>query len=210
MRLVLVMIGLLAVAACARDDLTEIPEPLGDFRLGHNVAVVNDPQQGPFSRTATNEQWQAAMTAAVADRFNERRFFGGRYYHIGVAVEGYVLAQPGIPLIYSPKSVLIFSVNFFDDATQTRLNPEPIQITVFEACCTVPLLGSGLTKSADEQMEALSFNAARAIERTMRENADWFGGEAEVLAADDTIVEGNVLIDNPDLIAPPEQAPATN
>lgn len=210
MRKLLVMIGLLALAACARDDLTEQPEPLGDFRLGHNVVFVGEPQQGPFSRTATNAQWEAAMTKAVADRFNETRFFGDRFFHIGVAVEGYVLAQPGIPLVYSPRSVLIFSVNFFEDATQTRLNEEPIQITVFEACCSVPLLGSGLTKSAEEQMEALSFNAARAIERTMRENAQWFGGTPEILDADDTIVTGNVLIEDPDLIAPPQEDPTTN
>ena len=107
----------------------------------------------------------------------------------------------------SPRSVLIFSVNFYDDATRTRLNAEPIQLTVFEACCTVPILGSGLTKTKEEQMEALSFNAARAVERTMRENAQWFGGVAEELAADDTIRSGNVLVDDPDLIAPAETAP---
>ena len=147
------------------------------------------------------------MTTAVADRFNETRFFGDKYFHLGIAVEGYVLAYPGIPLVYSPRSALIFSVNFFEDSTQTKLNDEPIQLTVFEPCCTVPFLGSGYTRSAEQQMEGLSFNAARAVERTMRENADWFGGTPEVLEADDTILEGNVLVDNPDLIAPAEEAP---
>ena len=56
-------------------------------------------------------------------------------------------------------------------------------------------------------MEGLSFNAARAIERKMRENADWFGGVPEVLANDETILEGNVLIDNPELVAPAEPLP---
>lgn len=210
MRILVALIGLVALTACARDDLTEMPEPLGFFRLGHNVVLVNDPQQGPFSRTVTDAEWEAAMTTAVADRFNETRFFGQKFYHVGVAVEAYILAQPGIPLVYSPRSVLIFTVNFFDDETQQKLNPEPIQLTVFEACCTVPLLGSGLTKSAEEQMEALSFNAARGIERTMRENAEWFGGTSETLADDSTIVQGNVLVDNPDLVAPTEDAPATN
>jgi hypothetical protein len=32
--------------------------------------------------------------------------------------------------------------NFFEDSTQTKLNDELIQITVFEPCCTIPPLGS--------------------------------------------------------------------
>ncbi len=209
MRILLAMIGLLALTACGgiRDDLAETPEAIGFFRLGHNIAVVNEPVQGPFSRTVTDEQWQTAMTTAVGDRFNETRFFGDKFYHIGVAVEAYVLAQPGIPLIYSPRSVLIFSVNFFEDSTQTKLNVEPIQITVFEPCCSIPFVGTGFTRSAEAQMEGLSFNAARAIERTMRENADWFGGTPEVLPEDDTILTGNVLEDNPELVAPQETPP---
>jgi hypothetical protein len=210
MRIVLATIGFLTLTACGgiRDDLVTTPDAVGMFRLGHNIAVVNEPVKGPFSRTVTDEQWQDAMTTAVGDRLGEARFFGDKFYHVGVAVEGYVLAYPGIPLVYSPKSVLIFSVNFFEDSTQNKLNDEPIQLTVFEPCCTVPFLGSGYTRSADEQMEGLSFNAARAIERTMRENADWFGGSPEVLPEDNTILEGNVLEDNPELIAPDQVPPA--
>lgn len=210
MRIFVALMGLALLAACGgvRDELTETPDPIGAFRLGHNIAVVNEPVQGPFSRTVTDDAWQAAMTTAVADRLGEARFFGDKFYHVGVAVEAYVLAYPGVPLVYSPKSVLIFSVNFFEDATQTKLNDEAIQITVFEPCCTVPLLGSGFTRSADEQMEGLSFNAARAIERTMRENANWFGGTPEILEADETIRIGNVLEDNPELVAPEQEPPA--
>ncbi|HCP82033.1 MAG TPA: hypothetical protein DIT67_10745 [Octadecabacter sp.] len=210
MRILVALMGLALLTACggARDDLAETPDAIGAFRLGHNIAVVNEPVQGPFSRTVTNDEWQAAMTTAVADRLGEARFFGDKYYHVGVAVEAYVLAYPGVPLVYSPKSILIFSVNFFEDSTQTKLNDEAIQITVFEPCCTVPFLGSGFTRSADEQMEGLSFNAARAIERTMRENADWFGGTPEVLEADETIRAGNVLEENPELVAPDQEPPA--
>lgn len=209
MRHALALFGLILLTACGgvRDDLSQTPDPLGAFRLGHNIAVVNDPVRGPFSRPASNEDWQAAMTAAVENRLGQSRYFGDQFYHVGVAVEGYVLGYPGVPLVYSPKSVLIISVNFFEDATQTKLNDEAIQLTVFEPCCSVPLLGSGFTRSAEEQMEGLAFNAARAIERTMRQNAQWFGGTPEVLSADETIVEGNVLRDNPELIAPQQQAP---
>ena len=86
--------------------------------------------RGPFSRTVTDDEWQAAVVTAVEDRLGEARYFGDKYFHVGVAVEGYVLAYPGVPLVYSPKSILIFSVNFFEDATQTKLNDEAIQLTV--------------------------------------------------------------------------------
>ena len=210
MRKIVALVGLAFLTACGgiRDDLSVVPEPIGMFLLGHNIAVVDEPVQGPFSRTVSDDEWQAAMTTAVGDRLGEARFFGDKYYHVGVAVEAYVLAYPGIPLVYSPKSVLIFSVNFFEDSTQTKLNDEAIQITVFEPCCTIPFLGSGFTRDKEEQMEGLSFNAARAIERTMRENADWFGGTPEVLPADATIREGNVLEDNPELVAPEQEPPA--
>lgn len=204
------VIALLGLTACGgiRDDLTKTPDPLGEFRLGFNVTVVDEPTRGPFSRPAEDAAWEAAMTTAVADRLSETRYFGDKFFHVGVVVEGYVLAYPGVPLVYSPKTVLIFSVNFFEDATQTKLNDEPIQLTVFSPCCGIPFIPQGFTQTAEEQMEGLAFNAARAIERTMRQNADWFGGTPEVLADDATILQGNVLEDNPDLIAPAQTPPA--
>lgn len=207
MRLISALMAVLMLTACAgRDDLTEMPEPIGTFLLGHNVVVAPNLEKGPLSREASDAEWIAAVTQAVDDRFNNDRFPGSAYFHIGVAVEGYVLAQPGVPLVYTPRSVLIISVNFFEDATQTKLNEEPIQLTIFEPCCA-PIIGSGLARSREEQLEGLAFNAARAIERTMREHADWFGGTAEVLPEDDTIIEGNVLEDNPKLILPEQTAP---
>jgi hypothetical protein len=204
-RLIAALAALALLTACGgiRDDLTGTPEPIGNFLLGHNIAVAETPQKGPLSRDASSEEWIAAMEKAVGDRFS--RYDGDAYYHIAVAIEGYVLALPGIPLVYSPKSVLIFSVTFYRDSTQSKLNPEPIQLTVFEPCCSVPFIGSGLTKSAEQQMEGLTFNAARAIERTMRENGQWFGTASEAQEPDPTIVSGNVLVDNPAAVAPAQQ-----
>lgn len=188
---VLSVLGFLAACGGIRDDLTEQPDAIGNFRLGHNFAVANAPQKGPFSREASDEELGAAVEQAVQDRLG--RYEGGAYYHVAVGIQGYVLAQPGIPLVYSPKSVMIFEVTFFEDATQQKLNEEPIQLTVFEPCCSTPFIGSGLSKSREEQLEGLAFNAARAIERTMRENGIWFGGENEILEADSTIVSGDQM-----------------
>jgi len=203
--LALVMI-VLGLSACGREDLSEAPEPLGSFQLGFAVTVAPNPQLGPFSRSATEEEWVAAMGWAMEERFRGR-FEGGKFTHVAMSVDGYVLAGPGVPLVYVPRSVLIFSVTFWDDATQTKLNAEPIQMTVFEACCDIPILGSGLSKSREEQLEALAFNAARAVERTMRQNGEWFGIASEALEDDPTIVEGDVLADNPELVAPAQTPP---
>ena len=189
------ILSLAALTACGgfRDDLAKAPKPLGNFLLGHNIVVSKEPQKGPFSREASNEEWKEAIKQAVDDRLGSQRFDGNAYFHIGTTVQAYVLAQPGIPVVYAPQSVLMFTVVFFEDATQKQLNPEPIQLTVFEPCCSITLVGSGLTKSREQQLEGLAFNAAKAIERVMRENAEWFGGENEVLPEDDTIIVGNPL-----------------
>jgi len=191
------VLSLAFLTACGgiRDDLADQPEPLGNFLLGHNIVVANAPQMGPLSREATDAEWKAAVETAIADRLGEPRFDGNAYFHIGTTVQGYVLAMPGIPVLYAPQSVLVFSLVFFEDATQKQLNPEPIQLTVFEPCCSIPLVGSGLTKSKEQQLEGLAFNAAKAIEQVMRENGEWFGATNEVLPDDPTIIVGNALED---------------
>lgn len=52
-------------------------------------------------------------------------------------------------------------------------------------------------------MEGLAFNAAKAIERLMRQNGDWFGGAREALDEDPTILSGAQLSE---LIAEEEPA----
>lgn len=190
--------ALLLLTACGgfRDDLSKEPEPIGDYRMGYGLAVAPDPQKGPFTRDATEAEWKAALERSLEERFS--RFEGDTYYHIGVAVEGYVLAQPGIPLLYTPKSTLIFSMNVFEDSTGERLNEERIRLTVFEPCCSIPLLGSGITRSKEEQLEGLSFNAARAVEREMRKHPEWFGG----------VVPEEAVAEAP--AETPEEVPAVN
>ncbi|MBM9596314.1 hypothetical protein [Roseitranquillus sediminis] len=170
------MLGLLA--ACAGQPLEERPEPIGDFRLGHAIALAESPTKGPFSREATPEQLKAAVDSAVRARLG--RYDGDGLYHLGIVVGGYVLAQPGVPIVYQPKSILMLDVTVFDNATQQKLNPEPKRITAFEGLQnTVPILGSGLTRGADEQLANLAEQAAVQIEDWLRENPQWFEPEPE-------------------------------
>ncbi len=163
----------LLLLGCARQEISQTPEPLGDFRLGHAIALAENATQGPFSREATEAELEQAISTALRARLGP--YDGDGLYHIGVNVGGYVLAQPGIPVVYTPKSVLLLDVNVFDNATRKRLNDEPKRIVAFEGLeNTRPLLGSGLTRGKAAQLDNLAFQAARKIEAWLRENPSWF------------------------------------
>jgi hypothetical protein len=173
------------MAACTNpNDLDEAPVDLGDFRLGHNVVVASKMTRGPLSREASQEEWQEALTTAISDRFG--RYEGEKLYHFGVSVEGYVLAQPGIPIVASPNSVLILLVTVWDDAAGAKMNEPPEQITIMETISGNTLFGSGLTQSKEVQMENLSRNASKQIETFLvrrRASAGWFGTAASPTSA---------------------------
>lgn len=173
MRRLAPLFALLLVAACATNDLADAPADLGAFGLGHNIVVADNMQKVPMSREATADEWETALKAAMEDRFG--RYEGDRLYNIGIAVEAYVLAPPGIPVVAAPKSILAITVNVWDDAKGEKLNAEGKQFTIFESLDGESVIGSGLTRTGEQQMEALSFNAAKAVERWFLANPEWFG-----------------------------------
>lgn len=180
MRRFIALISLLLLTACGLPitDLDKTPEPIGDFKLGFAVTNAADPMaKGPLSRDATRQEWMAALKPAFETRF--KRFDGEKYYHIGVTAMGYVLAQPGVPLVLSPKSILIFEVVVIDDATQQLLTPEPEQFTIFERFSSGFLVGSGYTQTREEQIEHLSKAAAHRTEQWLREQPWFYGGQAQ-------------------------------
>ena len=143
---------------------------MGNFRLAFNIVVADSMQQVPPSRGATEEEWIEVLTAEIDRRFGG--YEGDALYHIAIAVDGYSLAPPGIPLVLSPKSILIVSANVWDDAAQAKLHEEPNQITVFEGLSGATILGSGLVRSREEQMQVLARNMARRIQLWMLENPE--------------------------------------
>ncbi|KIN65240.1 hypothetical protein Z945_281 [Sulfitobacter noctilucae] len=177
-RLFAILTCLSILTACnGARDLQDAPVPLGDFNLVHNIAVAPKAQKGPLSRTVSEEVLAKALSDATEERFG--RYNGSRDYHFGMSVEGYVLAQPGIPLVFSPKSILIIKLTVWDDAKNLKLTPEPHTITVLESLDQGPVVGSGYTKSAEEQLKNLSQNAAKQIENFLvKQNKEqgWFNG----------------------------------
>jgi len=166
--------AVLFVAACAAQDLDEPAADLGPFRLGLNIVVADNMQKVPISREATVEEWETGLEKAVENRFGPARYDGDRFYNIGINIDGYALAPPGIPVVAAPKSVVVVSANIWDDANQQLLNTEARQFTIFENLSGESVIGTGLTSTRKQQIEALSYNVAKALEGWFLENPQWF------------------------------------
>lgn len=182
-RLFAVLTSLALLVGCGGSTtLDQPPPPLGDFKLGHNIVVTSKMQKGPISREASQEEWKSTLTAAIDDRFG--RYDGEGLYHLGISVEGYMLAPKGVPVIYTPKSALILNVTVWEDSKARKLNETPFQMTIFETTDKDSVLvGSGWGRDKDEQLVGLSFNATRALENWLveqNEELGWFTPEAKV------------------------------
>lgn len=177
-RAALALTAALALAACSSGrELREERAELGDFYLAHAIVVADNATVGPASRRASAEDWQEVLTEEMRRRFS--RYDGDTLYHLGVSVDGYVLAMPGIPVVAAPKSALILGVTLWDDAAGGKVNERPHRITVLESLSGETVVSSGLTQSAEQQMQNLAENAVLAIENWLASNPDWFPPKPE-------------------------------
>ena len=160
------------LAACAvPDPLGEDLPDMGDFELALTVVVSENAKKIPPSRNATAEQLRAAMTSEVERRFGA--YAGGTGYVIALNIDGYALAPPGIPVVLTPQSILVVSANLWRADPQVKL-AGPEQISTFEGADTL-LLGSGLVKNADEQLQTLCRNMARKVQSWLLRNPTLIG-----------------------------------
>ena len=89
-------------------DRQEPPEPIGDFALGYAVVVGPEMVKGPMSRDGDPEEIITAVKNSLESHFAPLR--GAQLYHVAVKVEGYVLAEAGIPLLVSPQSLSLIHI----------------------------------------------------------------------------------------------------
>lgn len=169
-RIAILLTALWTLVSCTvpTKEVTDPQLDLGDFVLGHNIVVAPDIVKGPLSRDASAEAWIASVKSAIDARLG--RYDGDRLVHLGVNVGGYVLAQPGVPLLMSPKSVLGITVTAWDDRAGGKFNEEPKEIFVLETITGGSLVGTGYTLSAEDQMANLSYNIAKSIEKWLHSN----------------------------------------
>jgi len=192
--------ALAVVAGCSLPaDVNEPQVDMGNFRFGHNIVVVDNPEMGPLSRKQTDEAWKEALVSAMDRRFGG--YEGDKFYHIGMKMDAYVLALPGVPIVFKPKSVLVVTINMWDDAAGEKVNAEPKVFTIFEGVSGETLISSGLTQTKEQQMNKLANNAAKAIQDWILENPQWVGlpplddtlsGETVALPGDATISEATI------------------
>ena len=173
LRSLTLLLGFSLLAACETNDLKKPPVPLGDFVMGHNIAIADTAQVPGISRQATADEWEAAMKQAMVDRFG--RYEGSRIYNFGINIDGYVLAPPGVPVVASPRSALIITVHVFDDATQTELNPGGKQLTMLEGISPESFVGSGWTQTKEQQLARMAYRAALSVQNYLLANPEWLG-----------------------------------
>lgn len=173
------LIGLaLFLAACAEQAPQAVTKaaPVGDFKLGFAVVVAKDAEKGPFSRDATPKEIEDAVHGALVEKFGG--LDGKSFYHIAVGVGAYALAEPGIPLLVSPKSALVADVTLWDDKNKRKINAEPETITIVEGLGAGGVFGSGFSMTREEQLRMLSVLLAEKIEAWIKENEQAFFGDA--------------------------------
>lgn len=210
-RLVALALLPLLTACAGTENLNAPPPPVGDFQLGYVIVVTDKMKQVGPSRDATPEEWKTALEREIRKRTG--RYDGDKLYHLGIAVDGYALAYPGIPVLLNPRSILALSVNVWDDTAQRRINAEPKRITVLEPFSGATLVGSGLTQSSDTQLDNLASAAARQIQDWLEENKAWFTPEAvaarAMLPKMDVGAEAQSAVKAAGAAAKPATAPAT-
>jgi len=200
--------AVLLLAACQTNDLKQPPVPLGNFQMGVNVAITDKMQVPGISRTVTPEEMETAITQAMKDRFAYPRYQGDNLLNFGIYVDGYLLAPPGVPIVLSPASVMIVTLNVFDDSTGRKLTGAGKQLTIIEKGSANTFIGSGLTQTKEKQLEILAYNVAKRVESFLLENPEWLGmTEAEAEAA---LAQSNGTVPPPaaDNGANPVAAPA--
>ena len=196
-----------ALVGCGSGDLNRPPPEIGDVALGYTIVVAKNAQKAGPSRNAEPEEWEAALRDAVVARVGRQD--GEKLYHLGIGVDAYALAVPGIPVVLNPKSVLALSVTLWDDTAQMKVNEEPERLTVFEDLSPETMISSGLTQTREAQIANLSAAAALAIERWLAKNKDWFSAEAvagRALRAELVAQTGGPAAD----VAPQTAAPAAD
>lgn len=173
-RMLAPLLSLSFLAACAVPD-PELDEqvPLGDFRLASNVAVTQSARKMGVTRDATAEEWEKVLEDAIDARF--KRYTGETPYVISYSLDGYILATKGGRLALAPRSAMSMTVHIWETDPLNRLEDRSKQLLVLEQLDGETIIGSGLFRTKEQQMENLGAQFAKAVERWLVANGDLFG-----------------------------------
>lgn len=163
------------LVACGETRLDEAPEDLGAFEARVTHVYTEKALQWPLSRNADHSEWTAPIENALNARL--RRYKGTQQYDVAVTLEGFMLAPPGVPVLFSPKSAVVVNVFVYDVENKTYLAKKH-QMEIFESTTgQSALVGSGHARSKEEQIQGLAVNIADKVEEWMAEQhreQGWF------------------------------------
>jgi hypothetical protein len=194
LRILTLIVGLALMGACTQTQVYEEPESLGEFKLRVNYAFADKAVKGPVSRDATPDEWTKAIQNAVDIRLG--RYEGAQEYDIGISLEGYMLAPPGIPVIYNPKSTAIVLVNVYDVKKKEFLAKGKQFQVLEDTTGESALAGSGHSRTKEEQMSGLALKVADRVEEWLaEEHSDngWFDRRPDLIQP----LETSELTQNP-------------
>ncbi len=181
-RILTTLMVALFLAACGETQLNEAPEDMGAFRARVVHVFTDKALKWPLSRDAEASEWNASMERAMETRL--RRYDGAQEYDVAVSLEGFLLAPPGIPVLVNPKSVVVVNVFVYDVARKEYL-ARKVQMEVYEDTTgQSAILGSGHSRTKEEQIAGLSLNIADKIEEWMAEEHKengWFDKRPDTL-----------------------------
>lgn len=182
LRILTLITGLALMGACTQTQVYEEPESLGEFKLRVNYAFADKAVQGPVSRDATPQEWTDAIQNAVDIRLG--RYEGAQEYDIGISLEGYMLAPPGVPVIYNPKSTAIVLVNVYDVGKKEFVAKAKKFQVLEDTTGESVLAGSGHTRTKEEQMSGLALKVADRVEEWLAEEHQdngWFNKRPDLI-----------------------------
>lgn len=166
-RLFALLTSLVFLTACGETQLDEAPEDLGDFKMRVGFVYTDKALQWPLSRSAETSEWNEPIERAMEARLG--RYNGSGKYDVAVTLEGFLLATGGIPVLINPKSAAVVNVFVYDVSTQTYLAKEH-QMEIFEDTTgESAIIGSGYSRTKEEQIEGLSLRIIDALEEYMAE-----------------------------------------
>lgn len=163
------------LAACGETQLNEAKEDLGEFSARVTFVYTDKALIWPTSRAATGAEWQVPLQQALDTRL--RRYEGSQEYDVSISLEGFVLAPPGIPILFAPKSLAVVYAYVYDVEKEEFLVRKH-RMEIFESTTgESALVGSGHARTKEEQIDGLSLNIVDALEEYMAEQhaaEGWF------------------------------------
>lgn len=141
------------------------------FTLGHVGVITTGMAKGAYSVDVQSQDLATHLRSAVTSELSN--FTGGHQYNLGIKVEAYTLANPSMPTVPQPKSVLMLTLSVWDDSHDPRPILAPATVVAVDGLYGTSIFVTKPQGSIDQRLAALCAKAAIEIERYLVKNSDF-------------------------------------